>query len=597
MKFLAELSRRNVFRMAGLYLVGAWLVVQVAATLLPVFEAPAWVMKALVATLSVGFFAALVFAWIFELTPDGLKRDAEVPASETVAPQTGKRMDRMIIVALSLALAYFAFDKFVLHPKRDMVRGATPSGEAEQHTTQGERVVPADGPSIAVLPFDDMSQAGDQEYFSDGLSEELLNQLAQLQQLRVIARTSSFSFKGRDVTIPEIAHTLNVGHVLEGSVRKSGNTLRITAKLIRASDSSQLWSGTFDRDLTDVFAVQDEISREVVAALKLQLLPDKQPDNTQRTRNPQAYEQFLIGRDVSRASGREAIEASLAALGRAIALDPEYANAYAELSLSQTGMADFTESPAEREAMIDTAMATANKAILVAPDLPDGYIARGNVRFRMRWDWQAAQDDFAHALKIDPNRSETLLRYAQVLFSHDKREEAFVLLHRAISADPLSELCWLALGRFQQADGDLAGAKVSLTRALQIRPQQNWANLLLGNQLLEEGLVEDAIGFYHRAPEPWRSTGLAMAEFTRGNDEASRLLVDNMEANYGIGFAFQIAQVHAWRGDKDLAFEWLDRAYAIHDAGMARLPYDPAVDPLRDDPRFAALLKRMGFPQ
>src|SRR5207342_398834 len=286
--------------------------------------------------------------------PEGLKRDAEVPAEHSIAPQTAQRMDRIIIAVLALALVYFAFDKFVLAPKRVQVPVAA--------TTAAEPLPAAADNSIAVLPFVDMSQQKDQEYFSDGLSEELLNQLAQVPQLRVIARTSSFSFKGKEVGIAEIARILKVGHVLEGSVRKSGNTLRITAQLIRTSDSSHLWSKTYDRDLTDVFKVQDEISREVVDALKLQLLPGKQPDNTQRTRNPQAYEQYLIGKDLARPGGRPAVEASLAAFQRALALDPNYSNAWAQLSTQQTSMADFAENPAAREATIDTALTSADKA-------------------------------------------------------------------------------------------------------------------------------------------------------------------------------------------------------------------------------------------
>jgi len=252
--------------------------------------------------LIIGFIPMLVFAWAFELTPDGLKLDAKVKPEESIAPQIARRLDRLLLVVFALALGYFGFDKFVLAPHRAQAIAST--------ATVPPSAVPAavvDDNSIAVLPFVDMSQAKDQEYFSDGLSEELLNQLAQVPQLRVIARTSSFSFKGKEVPIAEIAKALNVAHVLEGSVRKSGNTLRITAQLIRTSDSSHLWSNTYDRGMDDVFKVQDEISREVVSALKLQLLPEKQPDNTQRTKNPQAYEQYLLGKESARTGGRAAV--------------------------------------------------------------------------------------------------------------------------------------------------------------------------------------------------------------------------------------------------------------------------------------------------
>jgi TolB-like protein/tetratricopeptide (TPR) repeat protein len=451
--------------------------------------------------------------------------------------------------------------------------------------------------SIAVLPFVDMSQAHDQEYFSDGLSEELLNQLAQVAGLRVIARTSSFSFKGKEVPVADIARILRVGHVLEGSVRKSGNTLRITAQLIRASDSSHLWSQTYDRDLTDVFKVQDEIAREVVAALKVKMLAGAVTDNTQHTRDPAAYEQYLLGKDAGRAGGRAAVEAALAAYQRAVALDPGYANAYAELAFQQGSMADFAETPAAREAAIAGSLASADKAIALAPELADGYASRGNVRHRMRWDWRGAQADLARAMALAPTDSRVLNNYGAVLFSLGRRDEGLAVLRKSVASDPLSDTAWNQLARHLHAAGRKAEAEKAFERALTLNPLQNWANFLLGNLLLSEGRVDAAIAHYEQAPDQFRTTGMAMAEFTRGNEAASRQALAKMEREYAIGFAFQIAQAYAWRGDMDRAFAWLDRSYALHDAGLVRLPYDPAMDPLRKDPRFAALVAKMGFPK
>ncbi len=229
--FFAELQRRNVIRMAGLYVVGAWLLVQVAGTVLPWFGVSASVLRGLVVVLVIGFIPALVFAWVFELTPDGIKRDADVAPGQSIAPQTAQRMNRMIIAVLLLALTYFGFDKFVLAPRREASTSATAQPQVAAPVVAASV---ASDKSIAVLPFVNMSSDQEQEYFSDGLSEELLNQLAQIPQLRVIARTSSFSFKGKEVDVATIAKALNVANVLEGSVRKSGNTLRITAQLIRA---------------------------------------------------------------------------------------------------------------------------------------------------------------------------------------------------------------------------------------------------------------------------------------------------------------------------------------------------------------------------
>jgi len=592
--FLEELKRRNVIRMAGLYLVGAWLVVQVASTLFPAFHVPDGAIQGLVIVLALGFFAALVFAWIYELTPEGIKRDADVPPEHSIGTQTGRRMDRIIIAVLALCLVYFALDKYVLAPHRARAEATAAAAASAPPATAATAA--ADN-SIAVLPFVDMSQAKDQEYFSDGLSEELLNQLAQVPQLRVIARTSSFSFKGKEVPIAEIAKALNVAHVLEGSVRKSGNTLRITAQLIRTSDSSHLWSNTYDRGMDDVFKVQDEISREVVSALKLQLLPEKQPDKLQNTKNPEAYEQYLLGKESARTGGRAAVEAALAAFERAVALDPGYSNAVAQVANQQASMTDFQDSPASREAMIDQAIATATRAIELAPDSPDGYSVRGNARHRLRWDWQGSLADLAHAIELDPNRTATLRTYSLVLSSLGNNDEAIKVARKAAELDPLNDESWTQLGRALTGKHQDAEARESFERALQLNPQQNWANFLLGNLLLSQGDVDGAMAHYQRAPDQFRTTGTAMVEFSRGNEAASRAALAKMEKEYTIGFAYQIAQAHAWRGEKDAAFEWLDRCLQIHDAGMVRLQYDPAMDPLRSDPRYAALVAKMDFPK
>jgi len=593
MGLIAELQRRNVIRMAGLYLVGGWLLVQVASTLFPAFGVPGWALRAEVIVLALGFVPALVFSWVFELTPEGLKRDAEVPLEQSIAPQTAQRLDRIIIAVLALALVYFTVDKFVLAPRRQQAEVAA----AVSSAPTAPAAATVDENSIAVLPFVDMSQAKDQEYFSDGLSEELLNQLAQVPQLRVIARTSSFSFKGKEVPIADIARALNVAHVLEGSVRKSGNTLRITAQLIRASDSSHLWSNTYDRSLDDVFKVQDEISREVVSALKLQLLPEKLPDNTQHTKNPAAYEQYLLGKEAARTGGRAAVETALAAFQRAVALDPNYSNAVAQVGNQYGSMTDFQDTPAQREAMIDRSIATATKAIELAPDLPDGYSVRGSQRFRLRWDWQGAQADIARALQLDPNRPVTLIQNSYELSALGRYDEAIAQARKAASLDPLSDEAWTQLGRALTARHADAETRQAFERALVLNPQQNWANFLLGNLLLSQGKYDEAMARYEHAPDQFRTTGTAMVEFSRGREEAANEALHKLETDYAIGFAYQVAQVYAWRGQKDQAFQWLDRCLQIHDAGLARLQYDPAMDPLRSDPRFAALVAKMGFPK
>jgi TolB-like protein len=284
-----ELKRRNIFKVAAAYIIVGWLLLQVSDVLVPALYLPDWFHSGIAFLLILGFPVAMIFAWAFELTPEGLKRDHEVDRSQSITQQTSRKLDFIIIGLLIAALGYFAWDKFVLAPERKTELVEATTAVVEQ-TAEIDK-------SIAVLPFVNMSSDTEQEYFSDGLTEEVLNLLAKIPNLRVIARTSSFAYKGKDVKIAEVANELHVGHVLEGSVRKAGNQLRITAQLIRASDSSHLWSETYDRTLENIFAIQDEIAAAVVSQLKLELLGEtlgsKQVD-------PAAYALFLQAQQVRR---------------------------------------------------------------------------------------------------------------------------------------------------------------------------------------------------------------------------------------------------------------------------------------------------------
>src|SRR5438105_6875496 len=251
--FFAELKRRNVIRFAGLYLVGAWLLTQVASTVLPMFGAPDWLPRSIVILLAIAFLPALIFSWVFELTPQGLKRDEDVPAEESIAPRTARRMNRMIIAVLLLALGYFVVDKFVLNPRREKsAAGVSSSSNAATNEK-----------SIAVLAFANLSDDKGSEYFSDGISEELLTVLQKIPGLHVAARTSAFSFKGKNATAQEIGEKLGVAHLVEGSVRKAGQTVRIAARLTKTTSGDEIWSENYTRNLKDVFAVQTELAAKL----------------------------------------------------------------------------------------------------------------------------------------------------------------------------------------------------------------------------------------------------------------------------------------------------------------------------------------------
>ena len=582
--FFGELKRRNVYKVAVAYAVVAWLLVQIATQVFPFFEIPNWAVRLVVLLIVIGFPIALVIAWAFELTPEGLKRTEDVDpfdsrSGQVFASSAHRPRHRawifVVVIAGTMSLGLFFLGRMTAPGKQ--------SG-ANQVSSQ----------SIAVLPFVNMSSDKEQEYFSDGLSEELLNQLAQVSQLRVIARTSSFSFKGKEVDVATIAKTLNVANVLEGSVRKSADTLRITAQLIRTSDSSHLWSQTYDRAMNDVLKVQDEIAHDVVAALKVRLLPTQELPKTQRTNNPKAYEQVLIGKEARKHGGYEAFQRALVAFQRAVDLDPNYANAYAGLAVAQGFFADFSGTPAERAAEIKKAFVNADKAIALSPDLASGYWVRGALRHRLSWDWKGAEADFRKAAALSPNDEEALY-YSQALFFNGHQSEALEMDRKATTLDPLSAEAWNVLGWHHAFAGQYPEARVALDRALQLSPDAQWAAFLLGYVELKEGKPDKAADYFRRASPAFAQTGQAMLEYSLGHEQESQKSLAELKEKYAVGFAYQIAQASAWRGDKDGAFEWFDRAYDQHDAGLYRIRYDPMIANLRDDPRFAALVKKMGF--
>ncbi len=433
-----ELKRRNVFRVALVYIVAAWLLLQVADVVLNNIEAPNWVFQTILLLVTLGFPFAVIFAWAFELTPEGLKKEKDVDRSQSITQVTGRKLDFTIIAVLVLALGYFAYDKFVI----DSGQGET----LAKASTQAEESSETDTPemSIAVLPFVNMSSDPEQEFFSDGISEELLNMLAQFPGLRVAARTSSFQFKGTNQDIAKIADTLNVAHILEGSVRKSGTKLRITAQLIKADDGFHLWSHSYDRELDDIFAVQDEIARAISDALKVKLALDiavgeaAQPTIVKAV-NTDAYEAYLRGRQLIHRRGRESLEDAVRHLQRSLRLDNDFASAHAQLAIATTLLLNSPGSYGELtlEEVRRKAIPHFERALELEPNLAD---AHGGLALLARnsGDLTTAIEYARRALELNPSYSDAMNWLYIALGDMGEYQEQEATLKRLLVTDPMT---------------------------------------------------------------------------------------------------------------------------------------------------------------
>ncbi len=447
--------------------------------------------------------------------------------------------------------------------------------------------------SVAVLPFVDMSENKDQGYFSDGLAEELLDLLAKTPGLLVIARTSSFSFKGTSDDIPTIAKKLNVANILEGSVRKAGNRLRITTRLIRASTAQQLWYESYDRELKDVFDVQDEIAGAVAAHLKLTLAPMAQGAQ-RRTSNTEAYNQYLLGQQAFNRGNLDGYRLAIEAYHRAIGLDPNYVAPYEGLTAAEFFVADQTGDNAGYQ----RAEEAADRAVELGPEDASSYAARGFIRYAIRWDWAGAQADFEKAIALDPGDARFQQRYGELLATEGRLAEAIATTRKAIGLDPLSHGAWQTLTTYLISTRDFAAAREASRRALEISPQSDFSLNDLGTLQLLEGRANDALETFRKIDnEGFRLSSVAMAEHTLGHARESQQALERLIAQHATGAAFQIAEAYAWRGEKDKAFDWLERAYRQRDGGLSDIKTDPPLANLRDDPRYNAFLRKMNLPE
>ena len=606
MSLLGELRRRNVIRMAGLYLIGAWLVVQVAETLLPIFGTPDWVLKTLVLLLALGFVPAMMFAWVFELTPDGLKRDRDVPPEQSIAPRTARRMDRLIVIGLVAVAALVAVDRFW---PRDVTRAEaaaapndaeaaaaandpvpTPEPRSASDVAAGDSAPGSSSPSIAVLPFVNMSADKDNEYFSDGISEELLNVLVRVEGLGVASRTSSFAYKGRDLGAAALAKALKVDPILEGSVRKSGNRVRITAQLIDAVDDRHLWSETYDRELTDIFAIQGEIANAIVTALRGTLGaagPAATVTVAADTDNLRAYELYLKARELFIA--RTELPESLRLFEQVVEMDPKFARGWEGLAAICSVVESWGMRDRDYTAMAKVA---AERALALDPALSMPWAALGTLeQSEIPVDWEKSLALADRSIAADAKNATAFLWRSIAWTNLGYFSRAIADQDSCLALDPAYQNCtrWKALtllfagqttealALFEKggAKGFIASRAASFVPPLLERGERVGALLLLK----EIGAAPElSVILLAAMAQPERPPADAQAIVDRflpaGEEESTR--------------AISRAKTYLWLGDYERAANSPDNT---SDELLAWEPYPPT---FRNSPGFKRTLERLG---
>jgi adenylate cyclase len=570
-----ELKRRNVFRVALAYAVVAWLLLQVGDTLAPALHLPEWATSLLAFFLIIGFPLAIFFAWAFELTPEGIRPEKSVSREQSVTRSTGRKLDFIVIGLLAITIAYFSYDKF---DGSDELVATTDSDPSRR--------------SIAVLPFVNMSSDPEQEYFSDGLSEELLNLLAKIPQLRVTSRSSAFYYKGKDIKISEIGRELGVDHILEGSVRKSGDDIRITAQLINVKDDAHIWSETWDRDLKNIFDVQDEIAEAISVALEIQLVHELPQAYVT---DPQTYNMYLQAIESAKDFTQPGFEKTEKLLLQALAIDPNYAPAIALLGKTIINIGNWDDRP-ENESF-ELGREYAQRAIDADPGFAGGYALLGRIATMYDADIESAREWFNKAIALEETNVRIRMQLAFTYLMEGDASSYLLAARERAKLDPLNATTWRVVGWAAMWNRESVEALRAFRRMQTLNPDGIATRTMIAEAHFAAGNYEQALINFEAEPiEGFKYYGRTMVHHMLGNhaesDEALAKLIeiDNNE------WAAQIAMAHAVRGETDDALEWLNVGFERHDQGLQASAVNPFLDNLRGEPRFEAFLKRLQYP-
>ncbi len=576
MSFFSELKRRNVFRVALLYGIASWLLLQVADVGVSLLDLPAWVGKFVFLLLAMGFPLALIFSWVYELTPEGLQKESKVDSTQSIVHITANKLNAAVIVLLLLALTAVIADRFL--PEYIAPQPETPvvSGAPEA--------------SIAVLRFVNMSSDEENEYFSAGLSEELLNLLARIPNLRVAARTSAFSFAGSGADAISIGEALNVAHVLEGSVRKSGDTVRITAQLIKTSDGYHVWSDTWDRQLDDIFRVQDEISAAVVDSLKISLLGDAPKAHAV---DPQAYTLYLRGKSVAQIHSEESLRQGATLMREALDIEPEFADAWAALATIRTNQVGRYFLPLD-EGFIQ-ARAANERALQFDPDNASARSGLCWIHMYYERDFPATSDCVRTALEVSPNDPSTLNTAATFYRNVNRLDLAIDAYKKAQETDPLSAsiIFNLTLAYLTAEQLDNAAAQLEIGRSMYAdEPLVEVFNAAIA---LRRGEPEKALESSENISGQMRNWMRAIAFQDLGRSVDVDAELQQIDMSGARSSPFIIASVHAYSGDADVAFEWLERAMEVGDDNLVEIRGGYLFEKIENDPRWQPFLAKIGI--
>lgn len=571
---IRELQRRNVFKAAISYAVFAWVFIQVASILYPVIGWGSGGIRITLIVLIIGFPLWLIFAYIFEWTPDGFKKTTDVEEEASVAKSTSKKMNAIIIAGLSLAILLLVADRIF-------------------YFTGDTKTTVNDDKSIAVMAFADMSPEKDQEYFSDGISEEILNLLAKIPELKVVSRTSSFSYKGKEQNIKAIGKELNVGHVLEGSIRKSGNTFRITTQLIDVATGLHIWSETFDRRMEDIFIIQDEIAAKVTDKLKVSLLGTFP---VSKTVNPQAYNLYLQAKQLLKQMSPEGTKNACQLIKEAIAIDSSYAPSWSFYGGCFLNNSSYDETITAEEANKKGRQAL-EKAIELDSTYIKSYLNLSSFE-KSSWNFKATSQLIEKASSIEPNSPAVYGAKSFFAASMGNNSLAISSLLLAKEIDPKNDVIHLLLGSAYWESAKYAEAEEYAKYYLLLYPNSSAANSLMSTIQLSLGHPKKAMLYNEKDDSPFsRQSQKAMIEFSLGNKRESSGLLKKLITDWGQDYAPDIAYIYAFFGEKEQAFKYLDLAFEAKDASLLEVLDYPKMEILWSDPRWNNLIKKLSLPK